>query len=382
MGVPQRYIDACNYPGLLDANVVEQQLTIYLRALGVTRQIRQLQAGWCLDDEPALSKNVNMILDDLCHRNPNARAARDARDARDARAARAARAALYAFDARDARAARAARDARAAFDARAARAAFDALDARAARDALDALDARDALSSIKRFTAWCLQSSGWWWARWDLSWIVTAAFGANTPAVKAWSDPLLEAFIAGAWFLYWTEDTLYWVAKPTVHIEPTETGRRLHNDSYAALESDIENLYFWHGVLVPAFVIVRPDWITVKHIENETNAEVRRVMVSRYGEDKYILDSGLLPVSLDDFGELYCKEFADDTPLTFVKVRNSTAEPDGSFKDYFLSVNPSHYNGDAGRIPHAAVASTWRTTPGGSTLFFERWQDYRPGIET
>ena len=346
MGVPQRYIDACNYPGLLDANVVEQQLTIYLRALGVTRQIRQLQAGWCLDDEPALSKNVNMILDDLCHRNPNARAARDARDALDARAA------------------------------------LDALDARAARDALDALDARDALSSIKRFTAWCLQSSGWWWARWDLSWIVTAAFGANTPAVKAWSDPLLEAFIAGAWFLYWTEDTLYWVAKPTVHIEPTETGRRLHNDSYAALESDIENLYFWHGVLVPAFVIVRPDWITVKHIENETNAEVRRVMVSRYGEDKYILDSGLLPVSLDDFGELYCKEFADDTPLTFVKVRNSTAEPDGSFKDYFLSVNPSHYNGDAGRIPHAAVASTWRTTPGGSTLFFERWQDYRPGIET
>ena len=126
MGVPQRYIDACNYPGLLDANVVEQQLTIYLRALGVTRQIRQLQAGWCLDDEPALSKNVNMILDDLCHRNPNARAARDARDARDARAARAARAALYAFDARDARAARAARDARAALDARGARAALAA----------------------------------------------------------------------------------------------------------------------------------------------------------------------------------------------------------------------------------------------------------------
>src|SRR3972149_6437343 len=153
MGVPQRYIDACNYPGLLDANVVEQQLTIYVRALGVTRQIRQLQAGWCLDDEPALSKNVNMILDDLCHRNPNARAARDARDARDARAARAARAALGAFDAPEdpaapyARAARAARDppaARAALDARAARDALDALDARAARAAFDARDALDA----------------------------------------------------------------------------------------------------------------------------------------------------------------------------------------------------------------------------------------------
>lgn len=39
----------------------------------------------------------------------------------------------------------------------------------------------------------------------------------------------------------------------------------------------VENLYFWHGVLVPAFVVVKPEWITVQHIETESNAEVRRV---------------------------------------------------------------------------------------------------------
>ena len=156
----------------------------------------------------------------------------------------------------------------------------------------------------------------------------------------------------------------------------------MHNDKYAALESDVENLYFWHGVLVPAFVIVRPDWITVEHIETEDNAEVRRVMVERYGEDKYIIDSGLKPVAHDDFGELFRKDFAGDTPLVYVKVMNSTPEPDGSIKPYFLSVNPEHYGGDAGKSPHAAIASTWRTTKDGKELFFKRYQDYRPGIET
>ena len=46
------------------------------------------------------------------------------------------------------------------------------------------------------------------------------------------------------------------------------------------------------------------------------------------------------------------------------------------------NINPAHYRGDAGRIPQAAVASTWRTTPGGKELFFKRWQDYSPAMET
>jgi hypothetical protein len=120
------------------------------------------------------------------------------------------------------------------------------------------------------------------------------------PDVERWSKPLYDAFLAGAWSLYWTDDTLFWVAKPTVHREEMAGGgKRLHNDRYAALESDIENLYFWHGVLVPAFVVVRPDWITLKDIDAETNAEVRRVMIERYkageeinGAAAYMRDAG------------------------------------------------------------------------------------------
>jgi hypothetical protein len=115
-----------------------------------------------------------------------------------------------------------------------------------------------------------------------------------------WSLPLFEAYCAGAWMLYWTPNTLYWVAKPTVHVETVDGQRRLHNEDYAALESDVENLYFWHGVLVPAFVVVRPDWITVDHIKQEDNAEARRVMVERMGWDRFVAESQTKVIHADE----------------------------------------------------------------------------------
>ncbi len=93
--------------------------------------------------------------------------------------------------------------------------------------------------------------------------------------------------------------------------------------------------------MVPAFVVVRPDWITVKHIETEENVEVRRVMIERYGQARYLVDSGAERISMDDYGTLYRREIAGDEPIVMVKVVNSTAEPDGSFKDYFIRVPPA-----------------------------------------
>jgi hypothetical protein len=95
-----------------------------------------------------------------------------------------------------------------------------------------------------------------------LSWLAVTFLGARQlgkKKVEAWARPLFEAYAAGAWYLYWTDDTLFWVAKPIVHRDPAPGTRRLHHATGPALESDVENLYFWHGVLVPAFVIVRPD---------------------------------------------------------------------------------------------------------------------------
>jgi hypothetical protein len=189
----------------------------------------------------------------------------------------------------------------------------------------------------------------------------------DSPDVDRWAKPLFEAYIAGCWMLHWTEDALYWIAKPTVHVERFSSGlRRLHNEHYAALESDVENLYFWHGVMVPAFVVVRPDWITVKHIETEENAEVRRVMIERMGYERYILESGASLIHTDETGALYRKEFPDDEPLVVVHVTNSTIEPDGSFKKYVLRVPP--------QMERARQAVAW--------TFDVPEREYQPLVET
>jgi len=206
-----------------------------------------------------------------------------------------------------------------------------------------------------------------------LSWIATTFIGAselNSPdSVQSWSEPTFEAFVAGAWFLHWTDDTLYWIAKPDVHTEPVNGGRRLHNSEGPAVRSDVENLYFWHGVMVPAFAVVKPEWITLKHIANEENAEVRRVLIERYGLSRYLIDSGAQKISEDEFGELYCSEITGDEPLVMVKVLNSTPEPDGSSKPYFLRVHPElrllleDGLGDPQKLtPLNAVASTFGLT--------------------
>ena len=265
------YAEACDYPGRLDEREVESQLALYLVALGVKREIVRLRAGWTLSDHPSLRRYIAAVI-------------RRMYPAQDALVARAAQ---------DAQAALAARDAEGARDALAAAAAQDALAAQGAGGALDALDARAALH---RFTAWCVQAHGWWFWRFDLSWLATIYIGSletGNSGVKKWSAPVYRAFLAGAWLLHWTEDTLYWVAKPEVH---KEEPRRLHCADGPALRSDVEDLYFWHGVLVPAFAVTRPGWITVKHILSEQNAEVRRVLIERYdsvGEPgRFMLDAG------------------------------------------------------------------------------------------
>lgn len=123
--------------------------------------------------------------------------------------------------------------------------------------------------------------------------------------VSSWADPILNAYLHGCWTLFWTDDTLYWVAKPSLSVSRTPTLREFHNESYAAVESDIENLYFWHGVLVPAFVVVRPDWITIAHIHTEPNAEVRRVMIERMGWERFCAEAKMRILHSDELASQF-----------------------------------------------------------------------------
>ena len=130
---------------------------------------------------------------------------------------------------------------------------------------------------------------GWYFYSWDLSWIVTTVFGAKTSAVKAWSEPLMEAFLQGAWYLFWTDETLYWIAKPTLHLTPD---RRLHCPSGPCVENDVENLYFLEGNLVDEQIVMHPETQTLEQLHAETNEEIRRIRIDRFGWERFLQEDG------------------------------------------------------------------------------------------
>jgi hypothetical protein len=121
-----------------------------------------------------------------------------------------------------------------------------------------------------------------------------------------------------------------------------------------------------HGVQVPEPVAVRPESLTVAAVDGEANVEIRRVMIERMGADRFLRESGTEPVHEDETGQLFRREVADDEPLVYVRVVNSTVEPDGSRKVYFLRVPPFV------RTAREAVAWTFGLGP----------SDYGPERET
>lgn len=145
---------------------------------------------------------------------------------------------------------------------------------------------------------------------------------------------------------------------------------RLHAHDRPALSySDGFEQYMWNGVAVSRQIVCEPESITVAQIESESNIELRRVMLERFGEARYLKLSGMRPVQEDEFGVLFRKEFENDEPLVMVKVRNATAEPDGSVRDYFLRVPPDT------TTAHQGVAWTFG-------FIHDHEHEYAPSVET
>jgi hypothetical protein len=180
-----------------------------------------------------------------------------------------------------------------------------------------------------------------------------------------------------------------------------ESGR-LHCENAPAMKyPDGYSIHAWHGLRISKDIIEHPETITVSAIESEKNAEIRRVMIERYGQSRFIQDSNAFEISRDSTGILYRKELPGDPDgaLVMVYVINSTPEPEGSlsrdealavfgesarvsvdgrmaplsevsehhrFKDYFLRVPPT--------MKRAKEAVAWS--------FEKKEDDYAPMFES
>jgi len=141
-------------------------------------------------------------------------------------------------------------------------------------------------------------------------------------------------------WLWWPSESLcLFCERPARRL--VDNRARLHSEYGACMEfRDGWRVHAWHGVVVPADVIERPGEITAERIDRERNIEIRRVLLERYGEDRYLEKTGARIIDTDAFGTLYSEGNDGAEQIVMVRVKNSTPEPDGSVKTYRLRVPP------------------------------------------
>lgn len=135
---------------------------------------------------------------------------------------------------------------------------------------------------------------------------------------------------------------------------------RLHSLTGPAVRFGSRAAYFFQGLRVeePLWSLLSQGLLPpAREIITQPNTELRRLLMQRYGHAHLVEDLCGRATHQDDFGTLYHLEIPADEPLVMVKVVNSTPEPDGTFKDYFLRVPPGM------KTAREAVAWTFRLEP-------------------
>ena len=94
------------------------------------------------------------------------------------------------------------------------------------------------------------------------------------------------------------------------------------------------SLYHIHGVRVTAQIVMRPETLTVEQINNEENAEVKRIMIDRFGAQKYLTAINAKPIHADVWHGLMRGLYQVDDLKYLFGSDNSTG------RTYVMAVDP------------------------------------------
>lgn len=193
----------------------------------------------------------------------------------------------------------------------------------------------------------------------DAAWLCAFGTGAGTPL-----EGLAAVAREAGW--WWPYENLAVISERPTALYRDEAGRLDRGDGPAVGYSDDFALYAWRGMPVPGEFIAELASLTADRIRDEENAELRRVMLEFYGYDRYLSESGAEPVQRDETGILWRIPLTGDEDVVMVEVVNSTPEPDGTSRTYWLRVPP------ATRTAREGVAWTFGVSEA----------DYEPLVQT
>ena len=126
--------------------------------------------------------------------------------------------------------------------------------------------------------------------------------------------------------------------------------------------------YYYEGVRIPPHFYTKPESLSITEVLAHTNTEVRYVGIKIIGMDRVLESNNTTIIHKDEQKNqiLFQIKGIFEEPVSYVKVVNSTQEPDGTYKDYYLCVPPDM------KTCQQAVAWTFRLEE----------QEYQPGQET
>jgi hypothetical protein len=198
-------------------------------------------------------------------------------------------------------------------------------------------------------------------APWLATFEAVAELGIEPPAGLA---PLGAVARAAGW--WWPYERVAILTERPSDLHRDNIGRLHRGDGPALGYPDGFGMHAWHGMPIPANVVDVLPHLTREQITAETNAELRRVMLEHFGYERYVRDIGAQQQHADETGVLWRLRMDPDEDLVMVEVVNSTAEPDGTFRRYWLRVPPNT------RTAREGVAWTFGLTA----------EEYRPLVQT
>jgi len=142
---------------------------------------------------------------------------------------------------------------------------------------------------------------------------------------------------AGWW---WPLERAAVLSERPVELHRDNLGRLHHGEGAALSYPDGWAMYAWHSMPIPPELAAELPNVTAERIRKEENAEIRRVMLEHFGFERYLRESKAKRLHEDECGVLWRVNLPGDEPLVMVEVLNSTPEPDGSRRTYFLRVPP------------------------------------------
>ena len=128
-------------------------------------------------------------------------------------------------------------------------------------------------------------------------------------------------------------------------------------------------IHYFRGILIPSKFALHPENLTINEIMSNSNTEVRYAGLEIYGYERMMEENEFKLLHHDKKTKAKLLQFKGtglEEPITVVMVYNSTPEPDGNIKRYFLSVPPN--------MKTCAEAISW--------TFRKTADEYHPDIET